>query len=136
MNKPVRASSEAPGRNAEYAVDHYVRTWWQAADTTWPQWLEVDLVGEFTVRAFRLVFAPTHARGQQVRGAYVYRIEGSLDGAAYHVLYESGASADDRDIQYYEVAATRARKIRIIVSRAYDDSVAGLIDFGVFGNAA
>jgi hypothetical protein len=132
-NKPVRASSEAPGRNADYAVDHYVRTWWQAGDLSFPQWLEVDLCGALTVRAFRIIFAPTHARGQALRGAYRFKIEASRDGASFEVLHDSADRSDDRDIQYYEVVPTLARKVRIVIDTAYDDTVAGLVDFSVFG---
>jgi hypothetical protein len=131
-SKPVQASSAAPGRGAEYAVDHYVRTWWQAVDATWPQWLEVDLLGSFVLRAFRVIFAPTQARGEVLRGAYAYRIEASEDGKRFETIFQS-PEGDDRDIHYYELAGSRARKVKIVMTRGYEGLPAGIIDFTLFG---
>jgi hypothetical protein len=131
-DKPVRASSAAPGRDPEHAVDQYVRTWWQAADASWPQWLEVDLLGSFVLRAFRVIFAPTQARGVVLRGSCAYRIEASADGARFDTIFEV-APGDDRDIQYYEFKTASARKVRIMMMGGYEGAAAGIIDFSVFG---
>ncbi len=133
-NEPARASSCASGRAADYAVDRHVRTWWQAADASFPQWLEVDLCGEFTLRALRLIFAPTHGEGL-ARGAYRYRFEVSRDGQAFETARGASAASDDRDIQYYELDPVRARHVRLSIDGAYDGQCAGVVDPSVFGNA-
>jgi hypothetical protein len=132
-DKPARASSEAPGRGAAYAVDPSVRTWWQAADAVFPQWLEVDLAGEMCVRAFRIIFAPTHAPGCALGGAYRYTFEGSLDSAGYRVLFDGRSGSDDRDVQYHELEPTRVRFIRVRLEAGYDGAPAGIIDISPFG---
>lgn len=140
VGKEVRASSQAPGRDAAYAVDDNVRTFWQASDETIPQWLETDLGAEFTVGAQRLVFAEPAARGgsRAEWKPYGYRLEASLDGKAWGTVLDRTADGPDSDIRYDEVTGegdrpVRARYLRLHITAKPSGLPVGVIDWGIFG---
>ena len=137
VNKIVCASSYAPGHEPVYAVDDNIRTWWEAEGSSMPQWIEVDLRGDFLVSAARTMFAD---RGLDydagiTPGPYGYRIEGSVDAKSWFPLVDRSTNTVDRHIAYDVWPATSARWIRLVALSAPEGMRTSLWEFTVFGTA-
>lgn len=135
VNCPVRASSEVEGREARYAVDNAIRTWWQAATALQPQWLEVDLEGAYEIGAARLLFADRGLNWNAgvVPGAYAYRICVSTDRQQWETVVDQTNSSSDCSIAYDVWPECRARFVRLEVVRAPRGMEIALWEFTVFG---
>lgn len=135
VNRFVRASSFAPGHEPVYAVDDYIRTWWEAGEESAPHWLEVDLDREWEVCAARTMFAD---RGLDydagiLPGPYQYRIDGSLDGQQWTTLLDMSENTIDRHIAYDTFPTARARHIRLTILAAPAGIRPAIWEFTVFG---
>ncbi|HEX9783190.1 MAG TPA: family 43 glycosylhydrolase, partial [Opitutaceae bacterium] len=129
-----RASSQAEGREAQYANDNVIRTWWEAAGPA-PQWLHYDLGTDYPIRACRALFAD---RGLDydhgvVSGPYRYVIEGSLDDKVWFPLLDQSQNTIDRHIAYDVVPEPRnARYLRLTVLEAPQGLRIGVWEFTAF----
>jgi hypothetical protein len=135
VDSPVGASSWVEGREPMYAVDNFIRTWWQAADARSPQWLEVDLEGEFVVNSARTMFADRgldYAAGV-VPGPYRYRVLGSLDGKEWFVLADQSANRIERHIVLDTWEPRLVRRARLEVLAAPPGMEIAVWEFTVFG---
>jgi hypothetical protein len=132
INKPATASSSAPGRTPDYAVDQYPRTWWQAADDRRPQWLMVDLLGRFNVQASRIVWSMA---GDKRGGCqpYRYRIELSDDKKSWRPWIDQTNGTVARSTNYDHAAAGSGRYVRLSITEAPPNRPLGIIDWTVFG---
>lgn len=135
INKPATASSHAPGRTPDYAVDNYVRTWWEAADDSLPQWLVVDLLGPFTIEACRLIFSLAGAPRQSEPAPYRYRVEVSDDGTEWRLASDKTAHGVPRNVEYDTFPPIRGRYVRLTVTDAPRQRRLGLIQITAFGRA-
>jgi xylan 1,4-beta-xylosidase len=137
VNQPIRASSTAPGRDAVYANDDQIRTWWQA-DGPAPQWIRVDLSHSYDVSAIRLLFADRGLNYDAgvTPGPYRYLIEGSLDGESWSVLFDHSHNTVDRHIAYHTWPPQSARHIRLTILEAPRGMQIGLWELTVFGRAS
>lgn len=120
INMRVTASSHSPGRDARYAVDNALQTWWQAAATDGSPWLNIDLEDTFQVSAARIIFGDEsldYIAGVAM-GPYTYRIMGSVDGEQWTILCDQSANAIDRHIAYetWDAAATRHVKLEVLTA--------------------
>jgi hypothetical protein len=131
MNKEITASSAAPGRSPEYAVDNHIRTWWQAGQAG-PQWLEVDLGRDFNVEASRIVFSLASAeKGQAL---FEYSLELSSDQKAYKtVLKRKAGEGVNSDIRYDELSPAMGRWVRLNFESRPENRPVGIIEFSIFG---
>jgi len=136
VNCLVTASSEFPGRDAVYAADDCIRTWWEA-DGRAPQWLCADLDREYLVSAARTMFADRGLDYEQgvLPGPYQYRIEGSKDGEKWNTLFDNSANETDRHIAYDTWPEAEVRYVRIIILGAPQGMRIALWEFTVFGRA-
>ena len=131
----LKASSSAPGRGPDYAVDNHVRTWWQAAAGDRQPWLEIDLMQEFTVDSARILWSDEGldvGRGI-VPGPYQYRIEVSVDGKVWTTAVDRTGNRRDDNIQFDEIRPVRARYVRLTVTGAPPKLPVGVLEFTVFG---
>jgi xylan 1,4-beta-xylosidase len=135
IDKPVTASSSAPGRTPNYAVDNYVRTWWEAGNSARPQWVKIDLLGMFTVEACRTIFSTADMQNEG-RSPIKYKIEASVDDQSYMVLVDKTGNSIERNIEYDPVPSTRAQYVRITVVDWPKGARPGIIEFTVFGTRA
>jgi hypothetical protein len=131
LNKEITASSAAPGRSPEYAVDNHVRTWWQAAQAG-PQWLEVDLGRDFSVEASRIIFSLDHAeKGQEL---FECSLELSSDQKTYKtILKRKAGEGSNSDIRYDELSPARGRWVRLSFENRPENRLVGIIEFSIFG---
>ncbi len=133
----AKASSSIEGREPMYAVDNFIRTWWQAADQPLPQWLEVDLEGEFRIHSARVMFADRgldYKKGV-VPGPYCYRILGSLDGKEWKVLCDQSDNTVDRHIAFDVWTPLVSRRVRLEILSVPSGMKPAVWEFTVFGEA-
>ncbi|HEY3376562.1 MAG TPA: family 43 glycosylhydrolase [Armatimonadota bacterium] len=137
VNCPVCASSQVHGCPPRFAVDNEIRTGWQAAGADTPQWLEIDLQGEFRIHAARTIFADEGLdhRAGVLPGPYRYRILATRDGESWEVLCDQSANMVDRNIAYDTWPATTARRVRLEVLAAPPGMAIAVLEFTVFGEA-
>jgi hypothetical protein len=130
------ASSHAPGRTAEYAIDNNVRTWWQAAPGDERPSLQVDLLQEFTIDSSRILFSDAGMKiAAGIRpGPYQYKVEVARDGKTYSMALDKTANRADRNIEFDEIPPVRARFVRLTITGAPKGMPVGLLEFTVFGN--
>lgn len=126
--KPVTATSVQGEHRPEFAVDGVVSrgsAWW--ADP-WPQSLTVDL--ERPAEVGRIVLVPYWGDGR----VYEYRIEGSLDGSAWHALVDASANAEPASENGHEhrFVATRARFVRVTMLRNSANSGVHIVEVFVY----
>ena len=135
VHAPARASSTGAGRPAAYAVDNGIRTWWQAADASCPQWLEVDLQGEFLVSSARTLFADAGLDypGGITPGPYAYRIHGSRDGQAWDLLCDRARNNAEQHIVFDTWEPRLLRHVRLEITAVPAGMTAAVWEFTVFG---
>ena len=140
VDKRVRASSAAPGRDATYANDLNMRTWWQAGAGDMAPWLEINLRGLFDISAVRIIWAEVgldHDHGI-IAGAMRYRLEASMEatGDGWSTVLDRSGNAEDFLIDYRTFATVRALRVRLVVLGGPVGMVPSVIDCTVFGRSA
>ncbi|HEY0868214.1 MAG TPA: family 43 glycosylhydrolase [Fimbriimonas sp.] len=136
--KIARASSESPGRDAMYAVDNGIRTWWEAAPDDREPWLEVDLRSggrdAFNVAAIRILWREpglNFAKGV-LPGPVGYLLEGRIGDGPWRVLLDRRESATDLLIDYRTFEPTLADRLRLTVVKTAKGIGVGVIEFTAF----
>jgi putative membrane-bound dehydrogenase-like protein len=106
--KKVTASSEESnkGNLAKYAVDGDPTTRWCAANSSAGSWLQVDLGQAQDIENIRLIW-------EKANGAYMYRIEGSLDAKNWKLLVDQSQNKDVRQVTPHKVEANNTRYFKI-----------------------
>jgi len=135
VNKIVMASSAAPGRSPEYAVDNEVRTWWEATEDDREPRLSINLQQEFMVDSARILWSEAGIdlkRGFQP-GPYQYKIEGSSDGKAWTTILDKTRNEEDMNIQFDEIPPVKASYVRLVVNRNPARPPVAVLEFTVFG---
>ncbi len=138
LNCRATATSEAPGRDAAYANDHGMRTWWQAADDDAAPALSIDLQGEFVLEACRILWKEPgldYDSGVQP-GPCQYRIEISTQDDIWSTALDCTDNAIDYLIDYRCFEPVAATRVRLVVSGVPPGIGVGVIDFTVFGLSA
>lgn len=134
----ARASSSAPGRTADYAIDDYCRTWWQPAPQDTLPSLFIDLKALYDVAGVRIMWAEP---GLDHR-------KGILAGPIrYRILYRRNrndnwkeavdCSANDRDmlIDYRVFEPLRARFLKLEITGSPAGVNPGVLEFTAFGKS-
>ncbi|MCE5216447.1 discoidin domain-containing protein, partial [bacterium] len=127
--KPASASSvENEGRAPAAGNDGVTATRWCAAGGSVPQWWQVDLEQPREISACDILWE-FDDRG------YCYRIEGSLDGKQWTKLVDREARPQSGETQRHEFATTKARYLRLTVTKLQEDPLtwASLYEFRALG---
>ncbi len=137
-NRHVKVSSAAPGRPGAYAVDHVMRTWWQAGDGDETPWLEIDLQVDFTVTALRLLWAEPGLdyRGGALPGPFRFLLEGRPRESgedAWQVLLDATDNTIDLLCDYRVFPETTAGRVRLTITGHPHGIAPALIDCTLFG---
>ncbi len=145
-DKVYLASSEAPGRNAPYALDNSARTWWAPAPQDVERWLQVDLgAGEaqsYIVDAARILFtlpegdveddsSPDHD-GSAAR-LRRYKIEISADGEAFTTVVDRTGNDRDNAVAFDEIDPVECRYVRLTLTDWPADLPLGVLELTIFG---
>ena len=153
-------SSQRSGRDAMYAFDNNVRTWWEPEDGDARPWLMLDLGcrnernanQEFLIDSVRVLFdgAPRagprdlavdgHGRWypEAARAAiepYRYLIETSLDNKTYQPVVDMTANAKANNVEFVEFAPVRCRYARLTVTGKPKGGPMAVLEFTVFGSS-
>jgi hypothetical protein len=141
VNRPVAMSSEKYGREAAYAIDNNVRTWWEPEDSDQSPWMEVDLQGKFTVSAVRILWQEPgldYDNGA-VPGPFKYRIEvdrgDKSENSPWKTVLDRTLNTVDMLIDYRTFAPAAARRVKLIVTGWPKAVGVGVIEFTVFGRS-
>ncbi|MFI5998274.1 discoidin domain-containing protein [Streptomyces sp. NPDC051362] len=136
LDRPVTASSYTQSYVPGNAVDGNVNTYWESANSTFPQWLQVDLGSAVGVGRVVLALPPAvawAARSQTVS------VQGSTDGASFGLLLGSVACAFDpasgNTAALTLPAGTATRHLRLVFTANTGWPAGQVSEFRVFGAA-
>jgi len=136
VNKLVRASSEAPGRSAVYAIDNVMRTWWQAAADDTEPWLKIVLETPYMVSALRILWAEPgldYDHGA-LPGPFRYKLEvQESEVAPWQIVVDRTENTVDLLIEYVPFAERLAKNIRLTVTGKPAKIDVGVIALTIFG---
>jgi len=154
------ASSQAPGRDASYAFDNNVRTWWEPRPDDPQPSLTLDLGcrnptdanQEFLVSSARMLFdiAPPERQTLNVDGhgawfpnaprstapAYRYRVEVSLDNSKFTTVIDQTENKHANNVEFGEFAPARCRWVRLTITGRPKDLPLAVLEFTLFGKSA
>jgi beta-galactosidase len=103
----VTSSSQQSWTPAVYAIDGDISTSWQAADSTMPQWLEVDLGSVRTVAGIDTTWG---GYGAECR----FKVEGSADNANWTMLADETADPGFKSGPI-DLTPTAVRYVRVTI---------------------
>jgi len=134
-------SSEAPGRDAQYAFDNYIRTWWEADANDLQPSLMIDLgYGNFDemfiINSSRIIFTTNKLKRSEdiVTGPYQYKIEVSSDGETFKIALDKTKNNVTKNVEFDEIDPVKCRYVRLTITGAPPKVPVGIIEFTVFGN--
>ena len=118
-----------------HAVDNSIRTWWQANGDALPQWLEVDLEGEFLVNSSRTMFADRGLdyKNNVLPAPYKYRILGTLDGLNWDILCDQSENSQEKHIEFDIWEPRKTKRVRLEILSVPPGMIASVWEFTVFG---
>lgn len=150
----AQASSSADGHSAALAVDEDIRTWWVAGSAEPGESLTVDLGSRMSVAAVQLNLAdeqladiaPLAGGGKDFGHSWraihsgtaptELRIETSVDGEQWEVVFDTHGSAEDRPHAFVVVEpATEVRYVRVTGGRLPFGAPLAISGLRVFGRA-
>ena len=138
-DKNFTVSSEAPGRNAPYAVDNNNRTWWAPSKDDTNPWLTLDLGAEskqmYIVDSARILF--TLPEGLKREGAEPrirqYKIEVSSDGETFTAVVDKTKNDRDNAVEFDEIVPVKCCHVRLTITGWPENLPCGVLEFTVFG---
>ncbi|MCU6711455.1 discoidin domain-containing protein [Paenibacillus sp. J5C_2022] len=127
FGKRVTASSEQTEYPASAITDSSLLSSWRAAEgTNTPQWLIVDLEGDYDLTGCKIWWESDHT-------TYSYRIDVSADGSQWKALLEKEGTG--QDIKPDALTAWSVRYIRINVT-AVSNGLPAIYLLGIYGMKA
>lgn len=137
IDASYQVSSEGRGRNAPYAFDNNVRTWWEPAETDATPSITLDLGDktsedaeqQYTTDATRILFLHRAAG----TSPYLYTIEVSRDGKSYRMVVDQSANGSFNSVAYDEIEPTEGRFVRITFRGWLPNEPLEVAEFTVFG---
>lgn len=129
------ASSCAPGRDAIYALDHSMLSWWQPAQEDKEPSYTVFLPPKLELAAVRLVWRDVgldYDRGV-LPGPFQYALEACDEGEEWVTLVDAGKNTTDLLIDYRTFAPVVKSRVRLRILGWPEGIAPGLINLTVFG---
>lgn len=130
------ASSVAPGRTADYAIDDSARTWWEPAPGDSTPALTVDLKTNYGVAAVRILWSESgldHQKGI-LPGPVRYRVLSQESKTAeWRVALDCSGNTTDLLIDYRPFPTVNARRLKLEIIAA--PAGTGVLEFTAFGRA-
>jgi hypothetical protein len=136
VNKWARASTSAPGRTPDYAIDDSFRTWWQPAPEDAAPWLEIDLRETFTVSSVRIHWrdAGLDLAAGRLPGPFRYRLLArAAESSPWELVLDRSASTEDLLIDYREFPPRPAARLRLEITAWPAGLDPALLEFTAFG---
>ncbi len=142
-DKSYVVSSEAPGRNAPYAFDNNLRTWWEPAENDAEPWLildlgvvtEVDPLQDFIIDSDRILFSipPERWTETNVIRTRKYKIEVSSDGEVFRTVVDKTGNNEDNVVEFDDFAPVQCRYVKLTITGWPKEVPFGVVEFTVFG---
>lgn len=123
LGRSGRASSVSPGYDITRATDSNAATYWCATSASLPQWMTIDLGGLADVRRVEQTFVDVDT--------YQFKIEGSVDQAAWTLLLDKTAGASGQT--WSQPVGGSYRYLRLTVLGSASGKWASSQEFRVFG---
>ena len=125
LNKPASASSQEDQNPVQNGNDGNIETRWCAANSTVPQWWEVDLGGAITITNTKVTWESV--------SIYQYQIEVSSDNANWTTVVDKTSNLTVAKINSDNFSAN-GRYVRIVVTGLQPGSWASFFEFRVLGS--
>ena len=122
--KPVEASSEESGNEAEHIVDGDLNTRWAASGEDYPQTVIVDLEEVYPI--YKVGLTPYQDR------AYQYKVETSVDGEDYTVVVDRTSNTEGGPLLVDEFPPVEARYVKLTVTGTNSGGWASVREFRVY----
>jgi len=141
MQQPT-ASSCAPGRDAIYAADDSVLSWWQPAAEDAGPCITIPLEAQngYTVEALRIIWRDIGMETLDgiMPGPFRYMAEYAPTVAAdsWEILVDASDNTRDLCIDYRQFPPCRAYAVRLRILGAPANITPGVVSFTVFGKSA
>jgi len=139
-DKSFLVSSEAPGRDAPYAFDNNIRTFWAPTDSDPAPSLTLDLGAEardqqYLVDSVRIVFPLPNGVSHEDAEPRIrqYKIEVSADGENFVTVVDKTDDTVDNAVEFDEIEPIRCRHVRLTLTGWSDNHPRGVVELTVFG---
>ncbi len=139
-DKNYIVSSEAPGRDAPYAFDNNIRTYWAPAEDDPEPSLTLDLGAEsrdqqYIVDSARIVFPLPERVSHEDAEPRIrqYKIEVSADGESFKTVVDKTANAADNAVEFDEIDPVKCRHVRLTLTGWSENHPRGVVELTVFG---
>jgi len=132
----ARASSEAPGRTADYAMDDNARTWWRPDDEDQTPSLTIDFKNAYDIAAIRILWSEeglNHKKGvvsKPLKYRLLYQLKTSDE---WKVALDCSNNQVDYLIDYRTYEAVYARRVKLEIIQDNPDAKIGVQELTVFG---
>lgn len=136
-NEITSATSNVPGRDALYAVDESMLTWWQPLPEDEDRTLTVSLWGRYAVSAARVIWRDVdmNYEGGILPGPFQYKIEVSTDRENWLTVVDKTENQKDYKFDYEVFDTVEATHARLVICGTPEGIQPGVISFTVFGRA-
>lgn len=145
-DKNYKVSSEAPRRNAPYAVDNNPRTWWAPTKDDKKPWLILDLGSasrqKYIVDSTRILFTlpegdveDSYSLNNEDCGSRIrhYKIEVSSDGRTFKTAVDKTLNDSDNAVEFDEIEPVQYKYVKLAITGWPQNLPCGVIEFTVFG---
>ncbi|OQQ13162.1 xylosidase [Streptomyces sp. M41(2017)] len=134
LNRPTMASSYTQSYAPGNAVDGNANTYWESANSAFPQWLQVDLGSAIGVRRVVLTLPPATAWATR---SQTMSVQGSTDGTSFGQLLGSAAYTFDPSSENTATlslpAGTTTRHLRLVFTANTGWPAGQVAELRVFG---
>ncbi|MDO4292356.1 MAG: family 43 glycosylhydrolase [Eubacteriales bacterium] len=131
-------SSHAPGRDALYAVDESMLTWWEPSDKDSRPFITIDLRACYKIAAIRIIWRDVNLDYEKgiLPGPFQYKVEGSKEGTRFEEILDCTDNQMDYAVDYRTFPEKEARHIRLVITGCPEGIRPGVINFTAFGTYA
>jgi len=136
QHKACSASSCAPGRDALYAVDDSMLSWWQPAEDDPLPSLAVKLSNHaMEVRSIRIIWRDVglNIKKNYLPGPFGYTVDALTEDGEWVCVLDKSDNSVDMTVEYSPVLPVRASSVRINIISSPEHIAPGLVNFTVFG---
>ena len=139
--QPTEASSCVPGREAIYATDDSVLTWWQPKPKDKEKTLTIDLGAKkgYHISSMRLMWRDIGMESTKGinPGAFQYVVEYTEPGSdEWKMLIDASENKKDLSVDYRTFETVIAGKVRFKIVGSPEGIEPGVANFTVFGKCA
>ena len=139
--QPVTASSCVAGRDAIYAVDDSVLTWWEPSKDDPEKTLTIDLNAQkgYNIESLRIIWRDIDMEILDGinQGPFKYIVEYTTpDSEEWKTLIDESNNTKDLAIDYRQFEVVTAKKVRLKIFGAPKGIQPGVVSFTVFGKCA